>query len=143
VAIENVHDRLGYLLKHAQLRLGALSGTALQPYGIDGRQLAVLIAIDDPVPRSQQEIARHLDVDRTSMVAVVDDLERKGLAERRSAPGDRRKNVVALTAAGEDTIRRATKASDAAEREFLATLSAGDAATFRRLLRSVVTVEES
>jgi DNA-binding MarR family transcriptional regulator len=138
MAIPTVHDRLGYLLKHAQLRLHELSGRALEPYGIDGRQLAVLLAIDDRVPQSQQEIARRLDVDRTSMVTLVDALERKGLAERRWVTGDRRKNVVALTAAGQDTLRKATRASDAAERELLAGLSDDEAATLRRLLKAVV-----
>ncbi|MGI5240544.1 MarR family winged helix-turn-helix transcriptional regulator [Dactylosporangium sp. CA-139066] len=138
MAIPTVHNRLGYLLKHAQLRLHGLTGRALEPYGIDGRQLAVLLAIDDRVPQSQQEVARRLDVDRTSMVALVDELERKGLAERRPVQGDRRKNVVALTAAGRDTVRKATEASDAAERDFLAGLSEAEAATFRRLLQTVV-----
>src|SRR5690349_14615284 len=123
MAIATVHNRLGYLLKHAQLRLNELTGKALEPYDIDGRQLAVLLAIDDRVPQSQQEIARRLDVDRTSMVALVDELERKGLAERQSVTGDRRKNVVALTAAGKDTVRKATRASNAAEREFLTKLT--------------------
>src|SRR4051794_5695767 len=138
MAIPTVHNRLGYLLKHAQLRLHELTGKALEPYGIHGRQLAVLLAIDDRVPQSQQEIARRLDVDRTSMVALVDELERKGLAERQSVAGDRRKNVVALTAVGRETVRKATQASDVAEREFLTKLSEAEAATFRRLLRTVV-----
>ncbi len=138
MAIPTVRNRLGYLLKHAQLRLSELSSHALEPYGIGGRQLAVLIAIDDQTPQSQQEIARRLNVDRTSMVALVDELERKGLAERRSATGDRRRNVVVLTTAGKDTLRKATKASNTAERVFLAKLSEAEAATFRRLLQTVV-----
>lgn len=138
MAIPIVRDRLGYLLKHAQLRLGELSSQALEPYGITGRQLAVLIAIDDQVPQSQQEIARRLDVDRTTMVALVDELERKGLAQRQPAVEDRRKNVVVLTTAGKDTLGKALRASDAAERRFLATLSRAEAVTFRRLLQAVV-----
>jgi DNA-binding MarR family transcriptional regulator len=138
MAIPNVRHRLGYLLKHAQLRLSELNGQALSPYGISGRQLAVLLAIDDQVPQSQQEIARGLDVDRTSMVALVDELERKGLAERRSATDDRRRNVVVLTTAGKDTLRKATRAADAAEREFLAKLNDREAATLRRLLALVL-----
>jgi DNA-binding MarR family transcriptional regulator len=138
MATPTLRNRLGYLLKHAQLRLSELNSHALEPYGISGRQLAVLIAIDDQVPQSQQEIARRLDVDRTSMVALVDELERKGLAERTSATDDRRRNVVVLTTPGKDTLRKATKASNAAERAFLAQLSDGEAATFRRLLQAVV-----
>jgi DNA-binding MarR family transcriptional regulator len=139
MAIPIVRNRLGYLLKHAQIRLNELSGQALAPYGIDGRQLAVLIAIDDQVPQSQQEIARRLDVDRTSMVTLIDELERKGLAERQAATADRRKNVAVLTTAGKDTLRKAMKANDAAEREFLHKLSEAEIATLRQLLLAVVT----
>ncbi len=49
--------RLGYLLKHAQLRLAAFTAPALAPFGITGRELAVLITIDDPVALSQQDVA--------------------------------------------------------------------------------------
>ena len=42
--------RLGYLLKHAQLRLAELTAAAMAPFGITGRQCAVLIAIDSQPP---------------------------------------------------------------------------------------------
>jgi DNA-binding MarR family transcriptional regulator len=139
MAIANgVSSRLGYLLKHAQLRHAELNARAMEPYGISGRQCAVLIAIDDRVPQSQQEVARRLDVDRTTMVALIDELERKGLVERTPAPQDRRKNVVVLTQTGREVLRVAVAASDEAERRFLGALSDGEAATFKKLLRTVV-----
>src|SRR6266704_7192861 len=81
--------RLGYLLKHAQLRLAELTSSAMAPFGISGRECAVLIVIDDRAPLSQQEVARRLAVDRTTMVALIDDLESKGLVQRRPDPDDR------------------------------------------------------
>src|SRR4029453_10674317 len=84
-----VARRLGYLLKHANLRFAYLSGAALAPYGIDGRELAVLVSLDERDPLSQREAAQRLGIDRTTMVALVDRLEGKGLAERRRAPADR------------------------------------------------------
>jgi DNA-binding MarR family transcriptional regulator len=135
--VRAVTDRLGYLLKHAHLRHAELTAAAMAPHGISGRECAVLVAVDDQVPQSQQEVARRLAVDRTTMVALIDELEAKGLVERRPAADDRRKNVVALTDPGRETLARALRATEEAEREFLARLSAGDAATFRRLLRVV------
>jgi DNA-binding MarR family transcriptional regulator len=132
-----VAARLGYLLKHAQLRYFELQATALEPYGITGRQCAVLIAIDDQEPRSQQEVAERLGVDRTTMVGLIDELEAKSLVDRRPDPGDRRKNVVALTATGRETLTAALTATAAVERDFLAALSPADATTFRRLLAAV------
>jgi DNA-binding MarR family transcriptional regulator len=132
------NDRLYPLLKHAQLRLADLIGPALAPHGIDGRELAVLNALEDRDPLSQQEAARRLGIDRTTMVALVDGLEAKGLVERHPHPADRRKNMVELTAAGRDTRRLATKASEDAERQFLAPLDEGDARRLKETLHALV-----
>jgi hypothetical protein len=116
-------ERLYPLLKHAQLQLTELIGPALAPYGIDGRELAVLNAIADKASLSQQEVARGLGIDRTTMVAMVDALERKGLVRRNPHPADRRKNTVELTAAGRDDPPGAA-GQPGVERRFLAPLRA-------------------
>jgi DNA-binding MarR family transcriptional regulator len=127
--------RLGYLLKHAQQRLVTAAGPAMAPFGIDGRELAVLTVLAADVPLSQQEAAERLGVDRTTMVALTDALEAKGLVERRRSAEDRRKNLVQLTPAGQDCLQGAGKARDEVEREFLAPLGDRLAAEFIRALR--------
>jgi DNA-binding MarR family transcriptional regulator len=97
----------------------------------------VLIAIDDRVPLSQQEVARRLGVDRTTMVVLIDELENKGLVQRRQDPDDRRRNVVALTDVGRTTLRGATSASDEAERRLLGPLSDDETAKFKEMLRAI------
>jgi DNA-binding MarR family transcriptional regulator len=129
---------LGYLLKHVQLRFSELSAAALAPFGINGREAAVLRAIDNPRPLSQGEIARNMSVDRTTMVALIDDLQDKGLVQRRQDPDDRRKNVVELTDRGRDIVRGAAAAGAQAERAFLSPLSAGEAEQFRKTLRALL-----
>ena len=129
--------RLGYLMKHAYVRLAGLTGSALAPFGISGRECAVLIAIDERAPLSQQEVARRMGVDRTTMVALIDDLEGKGLVQRRQDPDDRRKNVVVLTEAGRTTLRGATAATEQAEQRFLAPLPGDQSMTFTEALRAV------
>lgn len=132
------NERLYPLLKHAQLRLADLIAPALAPHGIDGRELAVLNALEDQDPLSQQEIARRLGIDRTTMVALVDGLEAKGLVERHPHPADRRKNMVELTATGRDTRGLATKASEEAERRFLAPLDENDAKRLKETLHTLI-----
>ncbi|MDJ0346788.1 MarR family transcriptional regulator [Streptomyces sp. H10-C2] len=134
-----VSSRLGYLFKHAGMRLAQLNEEALAPLGIDARELAVLLLIADNEPASQQQAAQRLGVDRTTMVALLDALEGKGLLSRRPQVGDRRRNVVELTNAGQDTLRRATRASDDAEHALLASLTALDADRLRDLLKTVAT----
>jgi DNA-binding MarR family transcriptional regulator len=131
-------SRLGYLLKHAQLRLKQLTDAALAPYGLLGRDLAVLLVLDGGEPASQQEAARRLGVDRTTMVALLDALEAKGLVTRHPAADDRRRNVVELTAHGRETLRAATEAGDQAERVFLASVSEEDARVLKESLRAAV-----
>ena len=130
--------RLGYLLKHVQLRFFELGAAALEPLGITGREAAVLAAIADSYPVSQGEIARAMNVDRTTMVALIDDLQGKGLVRRRQDPDDRRKNAVELTDAGRDTARRAAGAVERAERDFLGPLSTADAAQFKKILHALL-----
>ncbi|HTZ91070.1 MAG TPA: MarR family transcriptional regulator [Streptosporangiaceae bacterium] len=114
--------RLGYLLKHAQQRLVLAAAPALAKYGIDGRELAVLTVLAADYPLSQQEAGERLGVDRTTMVALLDDLEAKGLVERHRSIEDRRKNIVQLTDAGKRCLDGAGRARDEVEREYLAPL---------------------
>jgi DNA-binding MarR family transcriptional regulator len=132
-------SRLAYLLKHAQLRLSELTAEALASHSVDGRELGVLLVLADGGPKSQQQAAQRLGIDRTTMVAMLDALEGKGLVSRHPDVDDRRRNVVELTDAGQDALRRAVEASDAAEHEFLALLSAQDARQLRASLRTIVT----
>jgi DNA-binding MarR family transcriptional regulator len=133
-----VSRRLGYLLKHAQQRMEELNSEALAPFGIDGRELGILLVIAGHEPDSQQQAAQRLGIDRTSMVARLDALEAKGLVSRHPHATDRRRNVVELTATGRDTVRRAGTASERAEAALLESLAPRDADRFRGALRAIV-----
>ncbi|WP_037619783.1 MarR family winged helix-turn-helix transcriptional regulator [Streptomyces aureus] len=135
---ELLGTRLGYLLKHAQMRLAEHAGPALAPYGLDARELAVLAVLAAGRPLSQLEAARRLGVDRTTMVALVDALEAKGLVERRRSEEDRRRNVVELTERGVRVRAEAEEARETAERRFLAPLGEQDAARLVKALRVLV-----
>src|SRR5215469_6080326 len=129
-------NRLGYLLKYAQQALATAAVPALVPFGIDGRELAVLAVLGAGAALSQQEAAHQLGIDRTTMVAMVDVLEEKGLVRRWRSPRDRRKNIVELTPAGRTCLTGASRARDLVERDFLAPLGA-DAAVFVRALQTL------
>jgi DNA-binding MarR family transcriptional regulator len=130
--------RLGYFLKHAQSRLADLNAEALAPHGITGRELAVLLVLAGREPASQQEAAGRLGIDRTTMVAFIDGLERKGLVARRPDANDRRRNVLALTESGTDTLRLAIKASDDAQRRFLGPLTHSASEQLKRSLYKLI-----
>ncbi|MFN2612610.1 MAG: MarR family winged helix-turn-helix transcriptional regulator [Solirubrobacterales bacterium] len=60
----------------------------------------VLNVVDATEGSSQQEIAEATEVPPSRMVAIVDELEQRGLVERRPHPGDRRIRALYLTANG-------------------------------------------
>ena len=134
-----LRSRLTYLLKHALIELDGLHRKLLAPAGVSARELAVLLLLDAREPESQQQAAQRLGVDRTTMVALLDALEGKDLVVRRPDAADRRRNVVELTEHGRATLRRATRASDEAERRLLAVLDEDEATQLRDLLTRLAT----
>ena len=136
--VRQPRDALGYLLKHAHQQLTAIADAALAAFDIDSKDLGVLRVLVGHEPVSQQQVATMLGVDRTTMVALLDTLEAKGIVTRRPDPDDRRRNVVAPTQPGLALIRRADAAYVAAEDDFLSGLSGKDAAAFRRVLAELV-----
>ncbi len=132
---EVLAQRLGYLLKHAQQDLAQAAAPMLAEFGIDGRELAVLAVLNGGAPLSQQEAAEQLGVDRTTMVALIDTLEAKGLVSRQRSVSDRRKNIVELTSEGQRRLRAAGKARDEVERAFLAPLGDALSGQFVRALQ--------
>lgn len=131
-------DRLGFLLRRAQAGLSSITEPALAVIDLDGRQFAVLAEIGARGPSAQQRVSEALRVDRTTIVALVDELERKGLVERKRDPADRRAYAVEVTPKGSRTLDRALTVVDAAEAEFMAGLSEADRARLKELLGWVV-----
>ena len=131
-------QRLAYLLKHADRRLAELHVEALAPFDIHVRDLGVLLVIDRSEPASQQQIAERMGVDRTTMVSIIDGLEAKGIIARRPDAEDRRRNLVELTPTGQEILRQATAASDAAEAKLLAPLTLEEGKQLRNLIARVL-----
>ena len=102
--------------------------------GISQAGLRGLLAIDPDQPRSMGELARELNCDRSYVTAIVDDLERAGLAARRVAAEDRRVKTIALTPDGNRALRtvRDSLMSPPAE---LSTLTAAQQRTLATLVR--------
>lgn len=55
------------------------------------------------------ELADRLSVTKRNVTALVDGLEKEGLARRQPHPTDRRSTVVALTALGKEAFSEAAK----------------------------------
>jgi DNA-binding MarR family transcriptional regulator len=85
--------------------------------------------------RSQQALGDALGIHRSAVVALVDDLEQRGLAERRRDPADRRAYALYLTAKGREVLTELERAADKHDAELSAVLEAPERAQLIALLQ--------
>ncbi|MBT4674092.1 MAG: winged helix-turn-helix transcriptional regulator [Rhodospirillaceae bacterium] len=91
---------LGYQLRRAQLRMFNDFAGAMADVSITPGQFGVLVLIEANPGSSQSALARAIGIERSTMVAVIDTLEGRGLVERRASKVDRRSNALVLSEAG-------------------------------------------
>jgi len=109
---------LGYHLRRAQLRAFAAFARHLKETALTPTLFGVLAMVEARPGIGQGEIADALGTDRSTMVRLVDQLERRGLVRREPHPGDRRTVLPALTGEGRALLERATPLVHASEDEF-------------------------
>jgi DNA-binding MarR family transcriptional regulator len=119
--------RLGYAAKERSLK--AYEELGLHPY-----HYAILIALDEGSHATQGSIADALGYDRGQLVGLLDELEERGLVERRRDPNDRRRHLVSPTAEGTAMLARLRTLAREIEDEFLAPLGAEERADLHALL---------
>lgn len=113
----------------------------LEPLGLRPPHFGVMTLIDTEPGCAQQQLVERSMIDASSMVAVIDELEYMGLAERRRHPDDRRKHAVYLTARGRRTLQRARAAAMKLAQDVFEPLEPAELETLRRLLRKLAGVE--
>ena len=117
-----LREGLGWPLARIAHAVTLAHNGALSPHGLSLRTFAVLATIEAGAARSQLEIAQTVGLDKTTLVATIDDLERRGLVQRTPDPDDRRARILAITADGRELFERAA-----------ATLRATDAGIFAQM----------
>src|SRR5262245_11911621 len=119
--------RLGYAAKEQAMK--AYDQVGLRPY-----HHAVLIALSEGSHETQGAIADALGYDRGQLVGLLDELEERGLVERRRDPKDRRRHLVLITTEGKRTLRALRTLARKIEDEFLAPLSEEERTALHSLL---------
>jgi DNA-binding MarR family transcriptional regulator len=118
--------RTGYLLNKAALLLLEDVERALEQVGMRSRYFFVLASLAGGPDLSQQDLSRLLNLDPTTVVALVDEMERNQHVERRRNPSDRRRYNLILTEAGRESLAAADTVVSAAESDFFGPLDGGE-----------------
>jgi len=114
---------------------------ALGPLGLRSREFWLLV-IAGAGNVSQHEMADLCGLDPSSLVAVLDGLERRGLLHRQRNPRDRRVQWVQRTAEGDRLFTRALPRAQRAEAQQLAVLSAADQRQLVAAMRKLVLISK-
>ena len=108
---------------------------ALESLGLTTARFALLNALGKHEGAIQQELGAAMGIDPSTMVSLIDDLERAGLAQRRPHPTDRRAREIAITAKGRRTLERGRRMAMQVEDEVLGGLTAAERRQLLVLLR--------
>jgi MarR family transcriptional regulator, lower aerobic nicotinate degradation pathway regulator len=123
-----------WLLSQAAAHAHRLLTERLATAGARGYHYRLLAALQELGPASQAALGRRTGIDRSDVVAALNDLAARGWVERSPDPTDRRRNVVSLTPAGTAHFRRLDRLVVGVQAELLAPLSPAE----RRLLRGLL-----
>ncbi len=128
---------LGYSLRRAQLAVFADFHSAFAPLDLRPAQFSALLLIDANPGCKQSEAAEALGIMQPNFVALMDDLESRGLARRAPSKSDRRSHALALTAKGRLLLARAMTVVSAHEARVTRGLSIAEAQNLFALLARV------
>jgi DNA-binding MarR family transcriptional regulator len=126
--------RSAALLDHLARMMRSRAECALEPIGLRPRHLVALTVLREHGSPTQQALAGALQIDRTNLIGLLNDLEADGLVLRRRSSEDRRRHFVELTDDGTKRLVEAETALAATEDEVLGALDADERETLYQLL---------
>lgn len=132
-------ELIGYHLRRAQVAVFADFAKTMADAQVTPGQFGVISLIGANPGLTQSALARAVGIERSTMVAVIDALQGRGLVERRPSPVDRRSYALALSAEGEALLEKLKPMVRAHERKLARNLSADDRTKLIELLSRIRT----
>jgi DNA-binding MarR family transcriptional regulator len=129
---------LSLLVRHAHNAFVRVLAAQLAPHGVSVGEWAVLRALWRGDVLSQVELAARMGVQKASLTAVLDGLERKGCIVRERSQVDRRKSCLRATPRAFGLERQLRHYGEANNERALRGVSARDAETARRVMERVI-----
>jgi MarR family transcriptional regulator, lower aerobic nicotinate degradation pathway regulator len=127
-----------WLLTQSALHAQRIVADAFAAGEARGYHYRLLAALEEFGPASQATLGRRGGIDRSDVVAALNELADQGYIERAPDPADRRRNIVSLTPAGRRQLHRLDELVKQAQDEVFAPLSAADRDELARLLTRVL-----
>ena len=130
-------ELVGYQLRLAQLAMFRDFGDAFAEFDVTPGLFGALVIIESNPGLKQNQLAQAIRLDRSTVVALVDKLERRKLVERRALANDRRSNALWLTDAGTTLLKQLKRRVAGHEKRLVQHLSAREQTTLVALLQKI------
>ncbi|WP_197435116.1 MarR family winged helix-turn-helix transcriptional regulator [Nitratireductor arenosus] len=130
-------DLLGRQIRLTYLAAFRLVENRLAAFGITPQQFSLLAIVERNPGSRQSLLARARGLDKSTLVPMIDRLERDGMVERRPLATDRRIRTIWITERGKDILAEAIPAVQDGDRAIGLNLSEAEHQEFRRLLEKV------
>jgi len=126
---------IGYHLRRAQIAVFNDFAREMADVQITPGQFGVIVLIGANGGLTQSALARAVGIERSTMVAVIDTLESRGIVERRPSPVDRRSYALALSDDGSKLLDRLKPMVRAHEARIAGELSGAEKQSLLDLLK--------
>jgi DNA-binding MarR family transcriptional regulator len=134
---EELRSCTGFLLSRVGIAMKLAAMEEFERGGFNPYSYAVLAVLAEGAKETQATIADTLDLDRSQMVGILDELEERGLIERRRDQTDRRRHMVSITPAGKKQIAKMRTMIKELEDSFLVSLDDDERATMQDFLQRI------
>ncbi|MBV9384614.1 MAG: MarR family transcriptional regulator [Streptosporangiaceae bacterium] len=129
-----LREKPTWLISQISMHAHRLLTGRLATAGARGYHYRLLAALHEFGSASQAELGRRTGMDRSDVVAALNDLTDSGLVQRSPDPADRRRNIITVTAAGTAHFRRLDSLLGDVQDELLAPLTPAERQQLTRLL---------
>jgi DNA-binding MarR family transcriptional regulator len=133
---------LGFLLSQVGIYASRRFAERLAAVDLHPPEFRVLNVVDAAEGLSQQAIGEAIHAPASRMVAIVDQLERRGFIERRPNPSDRRVHALYLTPEGRKVLAKGREIAMEHEEDLSRGMSAADRKRLVSLLQKIVEQQE-
>lgn len=123
-----------WLLSRSSGQAHRLLADAFAAAGARGYHYRMLAALEDLGPASQATVGRRAEMDRSDVVAALNELEADDFVERAPDPDDGRRKIVTITVAGRRRLKKLDEVVDTVQEQLLEPLSAAERAQLISLL---------
>ncbi|HEV8036713.1 MarR family winged helix-turn-helix transcriptional regulator [Yoonia sp.] len=135
--VSDLETLIGYNMKRAYVAIQKDFRAALGEGGLSPRTFSALSLVVAHPNISQSSLARMLGIERSGLVAIIDELERRKLLTRSVVPDDRRIQALVATPDGQLAYHDTLATVQAHEDRLLADLTASDKETLMELLKKI------